>query len=84
MTSAPGAYRFTPDGRGVVHLPFHAAANLHLYDLSTGKSRPLFAANVRGHLSTFDVAADGRHVVFDLTVQNADVLLIERPEPVRR
>jgi len=28
------------------------------------------------------VTADGRHVVFDLTVQNADVLLIDRPAPV--
>jgi hypothetical protein len=30
------------------------------------------------------VTADGRHVVFDLTVEHSDVLLIDRPRPSPR
>jgi hypothetical protein len=82
LHAGAGAYRFTPDSRGIVYMPLHAAPDLHYYDLATGRSRPLFVAGDRGRLGTFDVTADGRHVVFDLTVQNSDVLLIDRPVPV--
>ena len=63
-------------------MPLHASSNLHYYDVATGQSRALFVADDRNRLSTFDVTAHGRHVVFDLTVQNADVLLIDRSAPV--
>ena len=33
----------------------------------------------KGGLAIFDVTSDGKYLIFERTVQNADIVLIERP-----
>jgi hypothetical protein len=40
--------------------------------------RQLTFLSDRGYLNTFDITPDGKHLVFDRSQQNSDVVLIER------
>jgi hypothetical protein len=46
-------------------------------DLTTKKSRPLTRLNVRAAMRTFDVAPDGKQIVFDRLRDNSDIVLID-------
>jgi serine/threonine protein kinase/Tol biopolymer transport system component len=73
----PGGYRFLPDGSGLVYLPSIHARDFWLLDFATKKLRPLTRLGNRGGLRTFDVTPDGKHIVFDRSRQNSDIVLIE-------
>ena len=75
----PGAYRFTPDGKKLIFLAIINGGNFQVLDLATQKVEGLTQMSNKGGLATFDVTSDGQFVVFDRTVQNADIVLIERP-----
>ena len=72
-----GAHRFTPDGTALVYLPNIESKDFWLVDLATGKTRQLTHLVDRGFLSTFDITPDGKHLVFDRSQQNSDVILID-------
>jgi serine/threonine protein kinase len=73
----PGAYRFLGAAVGLVYLT-PESRDFSLLDLRTGKTRPLTSfTNKGGIVRTFDVTPDGKHIVFDRSRQNADVVLIE-------
>ena len=75
----PGAYRFLPDGTGLVYLSFQNSLDFALLDLKTMKSRPLTSLEDRGALTTFDVTPDGQFIVFDRSRENSNVVLFELP-----
>ena len=77
----PGGYRFLPDGSAIVYLPGIHALDFWLLDLATAQSRRLTALTSRGALRTFDIAPDGRSLVFDRFQQNSNIMLIERHVP---
>ena len=49
-------------------------------DLKTKRSRPLAKLKSLGATRVFDVAPDGRSIVFDRVRDNADNVLIELPK----
>jgi Tol biopolymer transport system component len=73
----PGAYRFLPGGKQVLYLPSRDSLGFWLLDLETRHTRVLTALGNHGVLSTFDLTADGTHIVFDRTRDNADVVRID-------
>jgi hypothetical protein len=51
-----------------------------LLDLATGQRRQLTRLANQGAVRTFDIASDGRSIVFDRSRQNSNVVLIELPK----
>ena len=74
-----GAHRFLPGGAAVVYLPNMETRDFWLLDLATNQHRQLTHLSDRGFLNTFDITPDGRYLVFDLSRQNSDVVLIDVP-----
>jgi Tol biopolymer transport system component len=72
-----GGYRFLPDGKRLVYLPYLQAQDFSLLDLDTGTTRPITRLENRGRLRWFDVTPDGQFLVFDRLRTNANVVLIE-------
>jgi Tol biopolymer transport system component len=79
MTVRQGAYRFLPDGSGVVYLPDLQSRDFWLLDLASGSRRQLTRFTDRRRLETFDITPDGRRIVFDRQDENWDVVLIDLP-----
>ena len=75
----PGGYRFLPDGSGVVYLPGIHSSDFWLLDLATKETRQLTRLGNLGGLRTFDITRDGKHIIFDRSRQNSDVVLIDLP-----
>jgi len=75
----PGGYRFVPNGSGLVYLPRIQGLDFWMLDLATGSSRQLTKLGNQGTLRTFDVTPDGKHIVFDRSKQNSDIVLIDLP-----
>jgi Tol biopolymer transport system component len=75
-----GGYRFLPDGKGLVYLPNLQSRDFWLLDLATKTSRQLTHLSDLGHLATFDIAPDGKHIVFDRSRENSDIVLIDLPK----
>ena len=76
---SPGGYRFLDQ----THLVFRRnpeAPDFWLFDLVTGEQRQLTKLTNKGSLRGFDITPDGKHIVFDRTRQNSDVVLIDRPK----
>src|SRR5688572_482247 len=73
-----GGYRFLPDGSGVVFLPMLRSLDFWLFDLGSGRQRPLTKLTDQGRLQTFDISRDGKEIVFDRLQENSDIVLIER------
>ena len=74
-----GGYRFLPDGSGIVFLSQIRSFNFSVIDLTTGRQQPLTRLGDHGRLQTFDITPDGKRIVFDRLRENADLVLIERP-----
>ena len=79
-TGLGGGHRFLPDGTGLVYLPRSQSRDFWLFDLATKKTRPLTHLGDHGALSTFDIAPDGRSIVFDRVRENSDIVLIDLPK----
>jgi Tol biopolymer transport system component len=71
--------RFLPDGRGLVYMK--TSTNFHqdfwLLDLSTMRDRQLTRLDDAGTIRRFDIAPDGRRIVFDRLIENSDIVLID-------
>jgi hypothetical protein len=80
VTVAAGAYRFLPDGTGVVYLPRRQSLDFWLFDLATTTQRQLTHLSDQGHLTTFDITPDGTQIVFDRSRENSDIVLIDLPK----
>jgi Tol biopolymer transport system component len=74
-----GAHRFLRNGAGLVYLPRLETTDFWFLDLVTNTVRRLTQFSDQGYLNSFDITPDGKHVVFDRSRQNADVVLIELP-----
>jgi hypothetical protein len=73
-----GRVRFLPNGRSVVYMGGAIGEqDFRLLDLSTGKPRQLTRFSSSATMFTFDVTADGQHIVFDRLRWNADLRLID-------
>jgi Tol biopolymer transport system component len=75
-----GAHRFLRSGAGLVYLPGVESKDFWLVDLASKKIRQLTDLSDRGYLNTFDITPDGKHLVFDRSRQNSDVVLIDLPK----
>jgi Tol biopolymer transport system component len=54
-----------------------------LLDLSAGRTRQLAEitwTTSQGEIRTFDITPDGKHIVFDRTSDNSDIVLIDLPQ----
>jgi Tol biopolymer transport system component len=78
VQAGPGAYRLTADGKKLVLLPILGADNFRIVDLESGQESPLTQLSNKGGVTTFDISSDGKYVIFERTIQNADIVLIER------
>ena len=77
----PGGYRFLPNGRGLVYLfGSEQLLNFWLLDLATKTTRQLTRFRSQGDLRTFDITPDGKHIVFDRSRENSDIVLIDLPK----
>jgi Tol biopolymer transport system component len=80
-----GGHRFLPDGSGVVFVKAKVAVFVRefwLLDLATGTTRQLADLSwttSQGEIRTFDITPDGKNIVFDRTIDNSDIVLIDLP-----
>src|SRR5215831_10568160 len=71
-------YRFLPGGRQVVALlGDYLRQNFWIVDLDTGRRRQLTNLKPGYSIRSFDVAPDGRQIIFDRVRQNSDIVLID-------
>jgi Tol biopolymer transport system component len=77
VTVRQGAYRFVPGDGRLVYLPDLQSRNFRLLDLATGAEWALTQFTDRAAVQSFDVTPDGRHIVFDRTRENSDIVLID-------
>ena len=75
----PGGYRFLPDGTGLIYLPSLQAIDFWLLDLATQRTRQLTRLRNKGAVRTFDITPDGKHIVFDRSRENSDIVVIDLP-----
>jgi Tol biopolymer transport system component len=72
-----GAYRFLPDGKRVVYLPVNVSLDFWLLDVAAKMTRQLTHLDDRGDIATFDITPDGKQIVFDRSLENSDIVLID-------
>jgi Tol biopolymer transport system component len=81
VQARPGGYRFLPNGTGLVYLiGSDQLLNFWLLDLVTKTTRQLTRFSNQGDLRTFDITPDGKHIVFDRSRENSDIVLIDLPK----
>jgi Tol biopolymer transport system component len=78
LPAFPGGYRFMPNGRQIIYLPRIRLRTFWMLDLDTNTTRELIHVADTGRFRTFDITPDGKQLVFDLSQQNGDIVLIER------
>jgi serine/threonine protein kinase len=73
--------RFLPDGSGLVYMQRkHSSQDFWLLEFATSDVRRLTKLTPRATIRSFDVAPDGKHIVFDRWSMDSDIVLIEIPE----
>jgi hypothetical protein len=73
-------HRFLPRGEGLIYMQGTLPAqDFWLLDLATKKSRQLTQFKNPAAMQTFDIAPDGKHIVFDRLRDNSDIVLIDLP-----
>jgi len=73
--------RFLPNGMGLVYMTgLRFDQDFWLLDLSTKKTRLLSHLTNTATMRAFDVAPDGKQIVFDRLRENSDVVLIDLPK----
>jgi Tol biopolymer transport system component len=77
VRTRPGGYRFLPDGRGIVYLPFIQSIDFWQFDFATKTNRRITRLANQGTLTSFDITPDGKAIVFDRSVQNSNIVLID-------
>jgi Tol biopolymer transport system component len=80
VRTRPGGYRFLPDGTGLVYQRFIPSLDFWLFSLATHAHRQLTRLSYQGGIGTFDITPDGKAIVFDRTLQNSDIVLIDLPK----
>jgi Tol biopolymer transport system component len=78
-TGIGGGHRFLPDGKGLVYLSRAQSRDFWLLDLATNTTRALTRLSNPGVVSAFDIAPDGKAIVFDRLRDNSDIVLIDLP-----
>ena len=74
------SYRFLPNGKAlVVKLGGFRRQDFWLFDVATGRRRPLTALRPGESLQRFDVSPDGKRILFERVRENSDIVLIELP-----
>jgi Tol biopolymer transport system component len=85
LTLDRGARRlaFMPDGEAVVILRGNLSRkDFWLFDLTAARERQLTALDPGFTIGDFDIAADGREIVFDRLKEESDIVLIDVPDDV--
>jgi len=86
ISVVPGGerFRFLPDGKGLVYLRGSqagavsaSAQDFWLLDLATKTSRRLTRLSNGASMRTFDIARDGKLIVFDRLRDNSNLVLID-------
>ncbi len=80
VLTRPGGYRFLPDGKGLVYLPRIPSLDFWRLDFATKQQRRIAQLGNLGTLRTFDITPDGKHIVFDRSRQNSNIVLIDLPK----
>jgi Tol biopolymer transport system component len=80
VLTRPGGYRFLPDGKGLVYLPRIPSLDFWRLDFATKQQRQIAQLGNLGTLRTFDITRDGKHIVFDRSRQNSNIVLIDLPK----
>jgi serine/threonine protein kinase/Tol biopolymer transport system component len=74
-------YRFLPNGKGLLFMQGpNPWQDFWLLDLSTKKIKPLTHLADDATMRTFDIAPDGKQIVFDRLRDNSDIVLIDLPK----
>jgi len=63
-----------------VFFPTNEGVDFWLLDLAKKTPRPLTRLSNTGKVRTFDITPDGKHIVFDRTQENSDIVLIDLPK----
>ena len=85
-SSISGRLRFLPDGRGVVFVKAKVGVVVRgfwLLDRADRTTRPLAEltwTTSQGEIRTFDITPDGKHIVFNRSSDNSDIVLIDLPK----
>lgn len=77
------AYRFIPGTSSLLVLQGGTAGvpqNFWVLDLLSGRRRQVTNLRATAVIQNFDIGADGKSILFDRTWENADVVVIDRPE----
>jgi len=71
--------RFLPDGTGLVYMQGNTLVeqDFWLLDLDTMRSRRLTRLNSPAVMRTFDINPSGNRIIFDRSVENSNILLID-------
>jgi Tol biopolymer transport system component len=80
VRARPGGYRFLPNGKGLVYLPFIPSLDFWLVEFAAKAPCQLTRLSNQGALSTFDITTDGKAIVFDRSRENSDIVLIDLPK----
>jgi len=74
-------YRFMPDGKSLVLQDGGwRTQQFFLVSLATGERRQLTSLKTGRPIRSFDVAPDGKQILFDRVQENSDIVLIELPK----